>query len=158
MHRGIVLREDHLERSNDTKHNHLAQEVREDFLNALHGSHDSNAERHGLTIRRGQKPCGGSIPPPGTNQPTDRASVRKNNSSRVTLLKCTIFGQFFCNRARTDFPQPQRMFAEQLLHCHVAASPLGSSSRRECDSQRKKRKCSSKHFHSGVKRPNQSEP
>jgi hypothetical protein len=53
LHRRIVLRQDHLERSNDAKHNHLAQEVREDFLNALHGSHDSNAERHRHTIRIG---------------------------------------------------------------------------------------------------------
>jgi hypothetical protein len=48
-----VLRQSDLERSNDAKHNHLAQEVREDFLKALHGPDDSNAERHRHTIRIG---------------------------------------------------------------------------------------------------------
>ena len=51
LQRAAVLRQSDLERSNDAKHNHLAQEVREDFLNALHGSDDSNAERHRHTIR-----------------------------------------------------------------------------------------------------------
>ena len=51
MKSAAVLRQSDLERSNDAKHNHFAQEVREDFLNALHGPHDSNAQRHGRTIR-----------------------------------------------------------------------------------------------------------
>ncbi len=51
LQRATVLRQSHLERSNDAKHNHLAQEVREEILNALHGLPDSNAEWCLRTIR-----------------------------------------------------------------------------------------------------------
>jgi hypothetical protein len=67
-----------------------------------------------------KSPVGVRFPLPAPTNPLTRRQLGKNCSSGITQFRCTIFGQFFRNCVGTDFPQRQRIFAEQLLHyCHV---------------------------------------
>ena len=56
--------------------------------------------RSGLKIRRSERTVGVRFPLPAPTNPLTERSVRKNSSSGITRLWCTMFGQFYRNRAR----------------------------------------------------------
>jgi hypothetical protein len=89
--------------------------------------------RSGLKIRRYLVPWGFDSPsrhhanPLRENQLGRTAAAELRSSDAPCLGSFSVIVPESCpNRARTDFPETQRIFAEQLLHCHAAASPLGS--------------------------------
>jgi hypothetical protein len=98
--------------------------------------------RSGLKIRRAQKACGGSIPPPGTTgqgQPIRSAFVRKDSDPLLGSGHCIRSGALIRNSVRTvkfhphwilpSHREPSRRLA--LVNCSTKGHVLQSSDGRQ---------------------------